>query len=138
MKTIIIILTIFTNVFYQQTVTEKELLGTWTPTKAIGETNKPCDKNSPMVKDFKLKFLSSNNYEMIFNPGTLIKTTGKYTVDLKNKTIILTYKSGASSYNSKIPIITFTKDMLVIKYNLCATYDTTSVVTGRLELKKTP
>jgi hypothetical protein len=136
MKTIIIILTVSTAFFIRQAIDEKELIGTWAVTKAFDETNKPCDKTSLLVKEFKLKFLSADSYEMTTNYGDKMQTNGKYTVDQKNKILTLTFKSGNSSYSSKIPIVSQSKDILIINYNLCGRYDSTSVATGRLELRK--
>jgi hypothetical protein len=135
MKTIVIIFLMVIGLFFQQSINESELIGSWTALKASGE-NKPCDKNSQTVKDFRLNFLQNNNYEMQMNYGSIQKTKGKYIFDTKSKIIKLKSDNKKSNQTLNIPIISLTKDKLIIKYNLCAEYDTTSYATGQLELKK--
>lgn len=136
MKTLIIILTIVISSIFQQTSNEKDLIGSWFVTKSYNETKRPCDANSSRIKDFKLTFVSADKYEMTTNYGTIMKINGKYSLDNKNKILKLTYNIEKQSFTLKVPVISQTQDFLIIKYNLCGSSDTTSIVSGRLELKK--
>ena len=135
MKTVIILLITLTGLFLQQTFNQQDLIGKWSVLKAYGETNKLCDKNSPKVKDFILTFLSNNEYEFQTNNGEIYKAKGKYTVDIKTKTIKLNSTIGKQTYSEDIPLISLTRDKLVIIYSLC-TFDTTSNASNRIELTK--
>lgn len=136
MKTLIIFLTILIGLTTKQTINEKDFIGSWTVTKSINESNKQCDMNSSRVRDFKLTFLSVDKYEQTDNYGTLTKTKGTYSIDKKKNILTLKFKTGDQIVKLNVPIITSTKDVLTLQYNLCGLSDTTSVISGRLDLKK--